>query len=78
MVQSAIDNIPSGPQLDALTAENVFSWKNVHAHESGLVGKKQDKLGRWRSAKVPNFSTNPVDAYSIDQRIKQLGQLNPG
>jgi len=30
-------------QLDALTAEKVFGWKNVHKHEGSLVGKKQDK-----------------------------------
>jgi hypothetical protein len=28
--QSAIDKIPPGPKLDALTAEKIFGWKNVH------------------------------------------------
>ena len=42
MPQSAIDRIPSGPKLDALTAEKVFGWTN----EGALVGKKQDKAGR--------------------------------
>jgi hypothetical protein len=37
--------IPSGPKLDALTAEKVFGSKNVHKHEGTLVGKKQDKRG---------------------------------
>jgi hypothetical protein len=32
MAQSAVDNIPPGPKLDALTAEKVFGWKNVHQH----------------------------------------------
>ena len=46
MAQSAIDKIPPGPKLDALTAEKVFGWKNVHKHEGKLVGKKQDRAGR--------------------------------
>jgi hypothetical protein len=76
MAQSAIDKIPPGPNLDTLTAEKVFGWKNVHKHEGALVGKKQDKAGRWRLAKVPFYSTNPIHAYSIEERIKQLGCLD--
>jgi hypothetical protein len=76
MAQSAIDNIPPGPKLDALTAEKVFGWKNVHAHEGTLVGKRQDKAGRWRLAKVPHYSTNAVHAYPIEERMIQLGQLD--
>jgi len=76
MAQSAIDKIPPGPKLDELTAEKVFAWKNVHKHEGALVGKKQDKAGRWRLAKVPYYSTNPVHAYSIKGRMSQLGRLD--
>ena len=68
MAQSAIDKIPSGPQLDALTAEKVFDWKNVHKHEGSLVGKKQDKAGHRRLAKVPDYLTNPDHAYEIEHR----------
>jgi hypothetical protein len=39
MLQSAVDEIRPGPKLDALTAEKVFGWKNVHKHEGSLVGK---------------------------------------
>ena len=52
----------------------MFGWKNVHKHDGALVGKKQDKAGRWRTAKVPSYSTNPVQAYAIDERMKQLGR----
>ena len=78
MAQSAIDKIPPGLKLDALTAEKVFGWRNVHQHNDrgGLYGKRQDKLGHWRLAKVPNYSTNPVHAYSIEERMKQLGRLD--
>jgi hypothetical protein len=76
MAQSAIDKIPPGPKLDALTAEKVFGWKNVHKHEGSLIGKKQDKAGRWRLAKVPYYSTNPLHALSVDDRMKQLGRLD--
>ena len=76
MAQSAIDRIPPGTKLDTLTAEKVFGWKDVHKHEGTLVGKKQDKGGRWRLAKVPYYSTNPVHAYPIADRMKQLGRLD--
>jgi hypothetical protein len=76
MAQSAIDKLPPGPQLDALTAEKVLGWKNVHKHQDVLVGRKQDKAGRWRLAKVPNYSTNPLHAYAIEERMKQLERLD--
>ena len=44
--------------------------------EGSLVGKKQDKAGRWRLAKVPYYSTNPIHVYSIEDRMKQLGRLD--
>ena len=69
----APDKILPGPELDALTAQRVFGWKNVHKHEGALVGKKQDKAGQ-RSAKVPNYSSDPVQGYVIDERMKQLGR----
>ena len=76
MAQSGIDKIPPGPKLDVLTAEKVFGWKNVHKHEDSLVGKKQDKAGRWRSAKVPYYSTNFLNAYLIEGRMERLGRLD--
>jgi hypothetical protein len=33
-----------------------------------------EKAGRWRTAKVPQYSTEPVNAYAIDKRMKQLGR----
>jgi len=76
MAQSTVDKIPPGEKLDALTAEKVFGWKNVHQHEGALVGKRQDKAGHWRRAKVPNYSTNPLHSYSVENRMKQLGRLD--
>jgi hypothetical protein len=43
----------------------VLGWKNVHKHDGALVGKKQDKAGRWRTTKVPSYSANPLKAYAI-------------
>jgi len=40
-----------GSDLTAATAEKVLGWKNVHKQNGDLIGKKQDKLGRWRTAK---------------------------
>jgi hypothetical protein len=62
--------------VDALTAEKVFGWQKVHTHNGALVGRKQDKAGRWRRAKVPNYSTNPLHSYSVENRMKQLGRLD--
>ena len=74
----AIDKIPPGPKLDALTAEKVFGWRNVHRHDDRDVfyGKRQDKAGYWRLAKVPQYSTNFLNAYSIEGRTEQLGRLD--
>jgi hypothetical protein len=76
MAQSAVDKIPPSPKLDALTAEKVFGWQKVHKHQGSLVGRKQDKAGHWRRAKVPNYSANPLHAYTIEDRMKQLGRLD--
>ena len=76
MTQSAIDKIPPGPKLDALTAEKVFVRQKVHMHQGSLVGRKQDKAGHWRRAKVPNYSTNPLHSYSVENRVKELGRID--
>ena len=78
MAQMAIDKFPPGPKLDALTAEKVFGWKNVHQHDDrdGFYGKRQDRAGYWRLAKVPSYSTNFLNAYSIEGRMEQLGRLD--
>jgi hypothetical protein len=73
MAKKIADKIPAGLELDMLTAEKVFGWKNIHAHEATLVGKKQDRAGRWRRAKVPRYSTSPTDAFAIEERMEQLG-----
>ena len=65
----------SGEQLTKATAEKIFGWKNVHKHEGELIGKKQDKAGRWRKGKVPAYSTDAGQAYAIDERMKELGRL---
>ena len=76
MTKKALDTIPAGPKLDALTAEKVFGWQKVRKHLGALVGRKQDKAGRWRRAKVPNYSTNPLHSYSVENRMKQLGRID--
>ena len=68
--------ISAGTKLDALVAREVFGWKNLRHHAGSLDGKRADKLGRWRTAKVPNYATNPVDAYAIESQMRQLGLLN--
>jgi len=73
---SAERKTPVGTSLDALVAREVFGWENVRRREATLYGKRADKLRPLRTAKVPNYSTSPVDAYAIETRMKQLGLLN--
>ena len=82
MSAESLDHMPkktsnrdlSGDQLTKATAEKVFSWKNVHKHNGEVIGKKQDKAGRWRKAKVPDYANDQRQAYAIDERMKQLGR----
>jgi len=60
--------------LSAVIAEKVFGWKDVHKYDGELIGKKRDKAGRWRKAKVPAYASDPVHAYAIEDRVKQLGR----
>ena len=61
-------------RLTKATAEKVFGWKDVHKRDERLIGKKQDKAGRWRQARVPDYVGDPRHAYAIDERMKQLGR----
>jgi hypothetical protein len=71
--------LPLGRELDAKIAEDVMGWENVHRANTGkggaseYVGKKPDKLGRFRKARVPDFCNNPRIAAEIEPRMKQLG-----
>jgi hypothetical protein len=64
----------SSEQLNIAIAEKVFGWKSVREREDELIGKKQDKAGRWRKAKVPDYANDQRQAYAIDERMKQLGR----
>jgi hypothetical protein len=67
------NRILRGSDLTAATAEKVFGWKNVRKRNGELLGKRQDKAGRWRQARVPEYSGDQRQAYAIDERMKQLG-----
>jgi hypothetical protein len=56
-----------------------MGWKSVDRLDIGkggkrdqYRGKKPDKLGRWHSADVRHYSTNPAGAYLIAPRMKEL------
>ena len=75
-----VDKLSAGRELDGLVASDVMGWKSVHREDIGKDGKRNlyrgkrpDKLGRWRSAEVRHYSTNPADAYLIPARMKELG-----
>src|SRR5689334_19360438 len=59
-------------QLTKAVAEKVFGWKSVRKYLGELIGRKQDKAGAWRKAKVPNYAGDQRFAYAIDERMKAL------
>ena len=65
-------NLPG--RLTKAVAETLFGWKDVRQHDGELVGKKPDKLGRLRAAKVPEYAADTAHAYEIDERMGQLGK----
>lgn len=73
----AVDDLKPGSELDALVAEAVMGWRDVRRESagSGYRGKRPDKLGRFRTARVPPFSTEPREAAALRPRLEQLGRL---
>jgi hypothetical protein len=70
------EKLPVSSELDALVAERVMGWKDVRPQNKAKIvywGKKQDKAGRLRLARVPDYSTEPLLAYQIEDRMKELG-----
>jgi hypothetical protein len=58
--------------LNAMVAENIFGWKNIRRVEGKLVGRKPDKLGRFRVASVPNYVGDARQAAAIETRMVEL------
>jgi hypothetical protein len=71
------DNLRPGPELDAAVAETVMGWKDVRRETgtAGFRGKRPDKLGRFRAARVPPYSTEPREAAALGPRLEQLGRF---
>jgi hypothetical protein len=46
--------------------------ESVRKYQGEMVGRKQDKAGHWRKAKVPNYAGDQRLAYEIDNRLKAL------
>jgi hypothetical protein len=72
----AVEELKPGPALDALVAEAVMGWKDVRRESggTGYRGRKPDKLGRFRSARVPPYSTEPREAAALGPRLDALGR----
>jgi hypothetical protein len=58
--------------LNARVAEVIFGWKDVRRVDGKLTGKRPDKLGRLRSAAVPDYASDPRHGSMIDERMVQL------
>jgi hypothetical protein len=78
MAKKSPDKVLSDSQLGIATAEKVFGWKNVNKHNGELIGKKQDKLGRWRKAKVPIYSSDPDERMSSSGTQSHTSRNFPG
>ena len=74
MARKASSEILSSEHLTKATAEHVFGWKSVHKYQGKLIGRKQDKAGHWRKAKVPDYAGDPRLAITINERMKELGR----
>jgi len=61
-------------RLTRATAEKVFGWKSVRKRDGVLMGKKPDKAGRWRRARVPDYAGDQRFADAIDDRMEELGR----
>ncbi|GEM_PF-802701 len=62
--------------LTRAVAERIFAWQAVRKYSGELIGRKQDKAGRWRKAKVPDYAGDQRFAYAIDDRMKELKMWN--
>jgi hypothetical protein len=58
-------NHKTDEQLTKAVAEKVFGWKSVRKYLGEMIGRKQDKAGAWRKAKVPNYGGDQRLAYAI-------------
>ena len=63
-------------ELTIAVAERVFGWRNVHEHQGELIGKRQDKLGRWRFARIPDYANDPKQAHAVEERMRQIGRFD--
>ena len=72
-----VENFRPGPEMDAVIAATVMGWKDVRRESRGAAyrGKRPDKLGRFRSARVPPYSTDPREAAVLGARLEQIGRL---
>ena len=70
--KKTVKRVLSGEQLAKAIAETIFGWKDVHKYGGQLLGKRQDRAGRWRKYKVPDYANDPRLAYAIDARMEQI------
>jgi hypothetical protein len=74
-VKKKVENHDNDAQLNAEIAKQVMGWKNVHRQDRlTYIGKKQDEIGHWRTAKVPDYLDLKFTSQ-VEERLKQLGLL---
>jgi hypothetical protein len=69
--------LSASPELAAQIALHVMGWKDVHlVGESTYQGKKQDKAGRWRKSRVPDYCFDASLVSEVEERLKKLGAFD--
>jgi hypothetical protein len=76
MARSAIDKIPSGPQLDALTAQKVLAGRTFTSTKVRLLARSGIRLVTLAISQGALLFDHPVRAYLIEGQMKQIGRLD--
>jgi hypothetical protein len=74
MARLDIHRILPDPKLDALTAEKVFGWQNVHKHHGALVGKKRIRPAIGDGLRCQTIQLIRFTRIRSENRMKQLGR----
>jgi hypothetical protein len=68
MAQMAIDKIPPGPKLDALTAEKVFGWKTSTSMMTEMGSTAKDRIRLVTGGQLRYLNTRPTSSMRIQSR----------
>lgn len=73
-----VDDMPAGPQLDALVAEKVMGWKRCDQTGQGIAPdtrpvESQRGFDLYGVSRIPGFSTDTKAAMQVAERLSEEG-----